>query len=188
MPGQFINTGNTPGGKLSLVNTNNTGNLNLSVAGGGGGPYTIGQAALGGIIAYITGGGSTGTSGLVISSTDISTGADWGCPGTPITTSTSFGAGIANTGYIITNCPTPGIAASLCTSLTDGGYYDWYLGSQNELLTIFANYAAIGLDDHYYWSSSAAGNNFAWLVRSRFDQIATDSRSNSSYVRAIRSF
>jgi hypothetical protein len=26
MPGQFINTGNTPGGKLSLVNTNNLGN------------------------------------------------------------------------------------------------------------------------------------------------------------------
>ena len=32
MPGQFINTGTNPGGKLSLVNNNNVGNLVLSVA------------------------------------------------------------------------------------------------------------------------------------------------------------
>lgn len=32
MPGQFINSGTNPGGKLSLINSNNGGNLNLSVA------------------------------------------------------------------------------------------------------------------------------------------------------------
>jgi hypothetical protein len=32
MPGQFINTGTNPGGKISLVNNNNAGNLVLSVA------------------------------------------------------------------------------------------------------------------------------------------------------------
>ena len=32
MPGQFKNTGTNPGGKLSLVNNNNVGNLVLSVA------------------------------------------------------------------------------------------------------------------------------------------------------------
>ncbi len=44
--------------------------------------YTIGQSALGGIIAYIDGGGSTGTSGLVVTSTNVSTSAEWGCDGT----------------------------------------------------------------------------------------------------------
>ena len=33
MPGQFINTGNTPGGKFSLVNTNNTGNATFRKGG-----------------------------------------------------------------------------------------------------------------------------------------------------------
>lgn len=41
MPGQFINTGITPGGKLSLVNTNNTGNALFKVMGGNSnGPFT----------------------------------------------------------------------------------------------------------------------------------------------------
>jgi len=33
MPGQFINTGTTPGGKLSLVNNSNSGNLSLNIPG-----------------------------------------------------------------------------------------------------------------------------------------------------------
>ena len=37
MPGQFINSGNNPGGKVSLVNNNNSGNLSISTPGGGGG-------------------------------------------------------------------------------------------------------------------------------------------------------
>ena len=32
MPGQFINSGTNPFGKLSLVNTSNAGNLDLSIA------------------------------------------------------------------------------------------------------------------------------------------------------------
>ena len=32
MPGQFINSGNNPGGKVSLVNSNNSGNFNFSIA------------------------------------------------------------------------------------------------------------------------------------------------------------
>ena len=31
MPGQFINTGTNPGGKLSLVNNSNSGNLSFNV-------------------------------------------------------------------------------------------------------------------------------------------------------------
>jgi hypothetical protein len=45
MPGQFINTGTNPFGKVSLINSNNSGNLNFDVAGGGA-SYTYTLASL----------------------------------------------------------------------------------------------------------------------------------------------
>jgi hypothetical protein len=65
--------------------------------------YTIGQSALGGVIAYINGGGSTGTSGLVATVSDISTSTEWGCVGTTISGAdgTAIGTGNQNTIDII---------------------------------------------------------------------------------------
>ena len=76
--------------------------------------YTIGEAALGGIVAYINGGGSTGTSGFIVSSTDIS--SVWGCGGIDIpgADGTAIGTGAQNTIDILAGCSAPGIAAQLC--------------------------------------------------------------------------
>jgi hypothetical protein len=192
MPGQFINTGTNPFGKVSLVNNSNSGNLSLSIAGGGA-SYTIGQAALGGIIAYITGGGSTGTSGFVATVADISTSAGWGC-GYPagITiggTSAAIGTGAANTALILAGCSESGIAAKLCADLTEGGYSDWYLPSQNELTAMYTNKDTIGnFQNTNYWSSTETDVDFAKTVSFSGGSVANFFKGNPLYVRAIRSF
>jgi hypothetical protein len=195
MPGQFINTGNNPGGNLKFSNTNNQGGLSLSIPGGGGTSYTIGQAALGGIIAYINGGGSTGTSGLVATVADISTGAAWGCYGTPIPgTSTAIGTGAANTALIVANCATAGIAPRLCADLSEGGYSDWYLPSLDELNALYTNKVAIGgFADAEYWSSSQADTysppaDYAWDIFFGNGTVYGISKFGTNYVRAVRSF
>ena len=153
--------------------------------------YTIGQSALGGVIAYINGGGSSGTSGLVATTADISTGAIWGCFGTTITGAdgTAIGTGNQNTIDIMAGCATAGIAARLCGDLVQGGYSDWYLPSQDELNALYTNRAAIGgFTSDYYWSSTEVTNTNA--AYQNFTNGLQDSafKLNSYYVRAIRSF
>lgn len=191
MPGQFINSGNTPGGKISLVNNSNAGNLTLSAAGGGGTTYTIGESALGGIIAYINGGGSTGTSGFVVTSTDVSAGAEWGCMNIEITGAdgTAIGTGNQNTIDIMAGCATAGIAARLCGDLTEGGYSDWYLPSIDELQELYNNRVAIGgFATFYHWSSSEFAGNSAWSIDFLYGSSAPANKDSSANVRAIRSF
>ena len=157
--------------------------------------YTIGQAALGGIIAYINGGGSTGTSGLVVTSTNVSTGTTWGCDGTSITGAygTAIGTGDANTIAIMAGCPTAGIAARLCGDLTEGGYSDWYLPSTDELNTLYINRVAIGgLGTNTYWASTESNikGNIGVIAQNFFTGGSNNpvSKSSSQYVRAMRSF
>ena len=150
--------------------------------------YTIGQSALGGIIAYINGGGSTGTSGLVVTSSDVGS-AVWGCADISITTSESIGTGNANTLAIVAGCTTSGIAAKVCNDLVEGGYSDWYLPSYNELVQLYNNYSTFGMSTVRYWSSSQVdtGNakalNFALgFASNRYkDAVALS-------FRAVRSF
>ena len=154
--------------------------------------YTIGQAALGGIIAYIDGGGSTGTSGLVATAADISTGAEWGCIGTEIAGAdgTAIGTGNQNTIDIMAGCATAGIAARLCGDLTEGGYSDWYLPSKDELNQLYINRVAIGgfSSENQYWSSTENGANFAWKQNFSNSAPGFTGKVNPFYVRAIRSF
>ena len=153
------------------------------------GLYTVGQAVLGGVIGYIYGGGSTGTSGIVVNTTNISNTAAWGCQGTSIETSAAIGMGDANTIAIMAGCATAGIAARLCGDLVEGGYSDWYLPSKDELEELYLNRVAIGvMPGGYYWSSTQQGPDYAW-VKNFAD--ATDNlvlKSAGAPVRAVRTF
>jgi hypothetical protein len=153
--------------------------------------YTIGQAALGGIIAYINGGGSTGTSGLVATVADVSSGAAWGCAGTAISGAdgTAMGTGNQNTIDIMAGCATAGIAARLCGNLVQGGYSDWYLPSKDELNALYTNKVAIGgFANNTYWSSTESGNFDAWTQVFVNGNQNYDDKGTAFYVRAIRSF
>jgi hypothetical protein len=152
--------------------------------------YTVGQSALGGIIAYTTGGG---TSGFVVTSTDVSVSATWGCQGTVITGAdgAGIGSGNQNTIDIMAQCATAGIAARLCGDLVQGGYSDWYLPSSGELNQIFLNKTAIGgtFADRY-WSSTEFFNSAIYAYFTDFNSGGStpDQKSVTYNVRAIRSF
>ena len=153
--------------------------------------YTIGQAALGGVIAYINGGGTSGTSGLVATVADISSGAEWGCNNTLITGAdgTAIGTGNQNTIDILAECGTPGIAARLCGDLIEGGYSDWYLPSKDELNALYINQVAVGgFTSSLYWSSTEFANYAAWAQDFTDGQQFDFAKIAPHRVRAIRSF
>ena len=151
---------------------------------------TLGANYQGGIVFYID---TSGQHGLVCAPTDQSTGAPWGCYGTTIgSTSTAFGAGLANTMAILNGCSDVGIAVRICYDLVLNGYDDWYLPSKGELNLMYSNLKLQGLGglgDYAYWSSSEYSSDSAWPRDFRLsysDYLGL--KTNTYRVRAIRAF
>ena len=177
-------------GGVPLGGLYRNGNFILIRVGGSVPTYTIGQAALGGIIAYINGGGSTGTSGLVATVADIS-GKPWGCSFTSIAGAdgTAIGTGNQNTIDIMAGCATADIAARVCGDLTEGGYSDWYLPSKDELNALYVNRVAIGnFNASTYWSSTEANDNQAYCQVFFGGAPLITEKSDGIPIRPIRSF
>lgn len=136
--------------------------------------YSVGQAAFGGIIGYVLQLGDPGyvagvQKGLVVATTDIAGGGQWGCSGITIpgANGIAIGTGQQNTIDIVNGCNTGGIAARLCHnySITVGGvtYDDWFLPSANELNKILLNSTTIGgVWNSVYWSSFQGTPAYAW--------------------------
>jgi hypothetical protein len=183
-------------GGVPLGGLYRNGNFILIRVGGSATPtYTIGQAALGGKIAYILQPGDPGYDagvqhGLVATAADI-VNKPWGCGGTLIAGAdgTAIGTGNQNTIDIMAGCATADIAARVCGDLTEGGYSDWYLPSKDELNKLYINRVAIGnFNASSYWSSSEVNANQAYYqVFFTGDQLP-ESKSTGLTIRPIRSF
>ncbi len=126
----------------------------------------------GGFIFYDKGYYSNGWRYMEVTPYDISDrGAEWGCQGTEIegADGTAIGTGKQNTIDIVAGCSTPGTTAEVCSSLSLGGYDDWFLPSRDELYEVFKMFtwpersADMGARwDFSYWSSSEYDASHAW--------------------------
>ena len=154
----------------------------------------VGQSYQGGIIAYIFQSGDSGfvsgeTHGLIVTTSNQSTAAQWGCSGTSISTSLNIGTGQSNTTAIVNSCTTSSIAASICNNLVFGGYTDWYLPSYDELEKLYVNRALIGgFNNANYWSSSQGSSTLAYTINLFTGTGISSVKSSGMYVRAIRKF
>jgi hypothetical protein len=154
----------------------------------------VGQSYQGGKIAYIFQSGDSGyvsgeTHGIIATSTDQSSAAQWGCSGTSITTNTALGTGQNNTTSIVNSCSASSIAARICTDLVAGAYSDWYLPSYFELQQLYTNKTVIGgFTNTNYWSSSQSSSTAAYSLNFSTGSAVNTSKTSAVYVRAIRKF
>jgi hypothetical protein len=140
----------------------------LSIEGGGGG-FTIGQPYLGGIIAWLDVGGTTGIivqenifgGKLLARYSDV-----WSTPDNNDTgaTSTGWGFGTFNTNDIIANTTTS--IAEIIFNDTYGGFSDWVMPSLDDMANILSNGTILNIGAGSYFTSTQNDNtsvkSFDW--------------------------
>lgn len=157
------------------------------------GAHYIGESYGGGIVFYVY---ENGKHGLIVSSTDQSTGVYWSKSSSYTTTNAvrdGVNGGMANTERIIFSQGTGNYAAQVAANYKGGGFGDWYLPSITELNLLYAQRQlmfSIGYSNTYYWSSNEnpSNNNQAWAYNFTGSGIFGLKYYNSASVRAIRSF
>jgi hypothetical protein len=170
---------------------------------GNGFTHYVGEIWGGGVVYHVYRGADGNEHGLIVATTDQSTGIEWSNVYYVEVGSTAQSSwnGLVNSNAIVAQAGHTYSAAKLCLDLVSGGYDDWYLPSIRELqllynsqLDINRSFSLIGgateLNNSYssYWSSSEYVGNGAWFVDFNFGGAYGNDKYNSYYVRAVRAF
>jgi len=155
----------------------------------------VGMLVEGGMVFYID---ETNEHGLVAALEDIGN-FEWGCFGSWISGADglTIGTGYQNTLDIVAGCSETPIAASEALAYESGGYNDWYLPSEDELLEMYYTIGnggsqgnIGGFENMSYWASTEGTSQIAWVVH-----FFNGGTSNWTYykiaenrVRVIRAF
>ena len=152
---------------------------------------------------------SNGSTGVVVSSADVSANLIWGGSGTAIgTMASSTSNGVANTNAIVdelTNNQSiliTSYAAGLCSNFVSAGAYnDWYLPASDELVTIWTHSNINGgpipgfnFGDGYWSSTEATDALSAWFGKVVYfggtfnGMVYPDFKTNTYSVRCARAF
>ena len=177
-------------------------------------PPAVGDFVEGGVLFYLFEDGDIGyvegeTHGLIAAVQDQAN-IKWHIGNLGISstsTSIAIGAGSSNTDIIINAAindywgnhddPTT-YAAGMARAYTGGGYTDWFLPSNDELIKMYLNKTTINTTatenggssfaESYYYSSSALNGSDAWVVRFT-DGIQTGyGKAYPLPIRAVRAF
>ncbi len=120
----------------------------------------------------------------------------WGAAGT-VNTGTAIGTGESNTAMIVTALGDNGgtaYAAKICSDYTVNhngvDYDDWFLPSKDELNELYEQEKLVGNFDtgDWYWSSSEASADEAWLQYFTAGPQPRFAKSFDLRVRAVRAF
>jgi predicted nucleic acid-binding Zn ribbon protein len=107
-------------------------------------------------------------------------------------TGTAIGAGMSNTQKIVEIQGNGSYAAKLCSDLTQGGYSDWFLPSENELNLMYRILHLKGLggfEPDEYWSSSEYDAGCVYTLDFDGGQVSNhECFREFKRVRAVRAF
>lgn len=174
--------------------------------------HPVGSCYGGGVVFYVntTPNAPAGQRGLIAALADVSGGPFyWDTTfntGTVIAPGTVYFTGAANTAAITAQAnPKRFEAANAAYTYNGGGFNDWYLPAQDELMTMYtqAHYSGASFwtqcggtppdnsgsfPASYYWSSSQVGLGVAWNVVFGTGVVYDVQTSNQLEVRAVRAF
>jgi len=152
----------------------------------------VGDEAFGGIVFYID---DSGQRGLVAAIEDLDNLYTWGCQGVNILTDLSLGYGLDNTLKIIDNCSESPIAASEVLDIEIGGFADWFLPSQDELILMWASIGQGssldnfgGFSANFYYSSSQKTNMAAYGKYFPTGEEYELFKNSGAKIRPVRAF
>jgi uncharacterized repeat protein (TIGR02543 family) len=159
----------------------------------------LGEGPAGGFIFYDKGSYSDGWRYMEAAPASTEwTGKQWGADGSVVgVTGTAIGLGRGNTAAIVSWLDSHGEAdraAQLCDSLGYGGYSDWFLPSNDELIAMrtLKDNGIGGIDSmNYYWSSSeyiGSPSVGSWSHEFYFNNLSALPKTQNLRVRAVRVF
>jgi uncharacterized protein (TIGR02145 family) len=186
--------------------TGTTDSTGPQVPAGNGDGFThwVGEIFGGGVVFHVFKDSLGVEHGLIVSLTDLSSGAPWGLNEWDVPNCESSN-GATNTAAIMAAGVEAGSAAQLCDAYEAGGFTDWYLPSfsefflminaryeLNESLSQIAGGSPFDINGYpYYWSSTEIDYEFAYGFgySNRFnDSDFISFKYNNNMVRAVRAF